>query len=206
MVATLSVPTLEEAVCLMKEAECRNPGPWVQHSFFAAQAAQLIASHCPSLDPSLAYRLGLLHDIGRREGVSDMRHALDGYFYLAEAGYHAAARICMTHSFPLKNVYAISGEWDCSQAEIDFANDFLKNIEYTQYDRLIQLCDAVALPTGFCLIEKRLVDVALRRGVNPYTVDKCKAFLQLQREFEQTIGRSIYEILPDVVANTFHGS
>ncbi len=204
MVTSLHVPTLEEAVCLMNEAERRNPGPWVQHSFFTAQAAELIASLCPSLDPALAYRLGLLHDIGRREGAFDMRHTLDGYSYLENMGFHDAARICLTHSFPLKNVFAISGEWDCSQMELDFANNFLSNTEYTPYDQLIQLCDALALPTGFCLIEKRLVDVALRRGTNAYTVEKWKAFLQLQQKFERWIGRSIYEILPGVVANTFH--
>lgn len=68
---------------------------------------------------------------------------------------------------------------------------------------LIQLCDALALPGGFCLIEKRLVDVALRHGTNPYTIPKWKAFLEIQREFEETIGGSIYALLPGVIENTF---
>ncbi len=201
---TFSVPTLQEASCLMNEAEVRNPGPWVQHSIFTAKAAESIASLCPSIDPSLAYILGFIHDIGRREGDFDMRHTLDGYYYLESLGFHDAARICLTHAFPYKNVNAISGEWDCSQTELDFVNVFLSNTEYSVYDKLIQLCDALALPTGFCLIEKRLVDVALRRGINFFTIEKWKAFLRLQQEFDDLIGRSIYEILPDVVSNTFH--
>jgi hypothetical protein len=47
------------------------------------------------------------------------------------------------------------------------------------------------------------VDVALRRGVNKYTVEKWKTFLDLQKEFEQTIGQSIYSLLPKVIENTF---
>ena len=31
--------------------------------------------------------MGLLHDIGRREGVTGMRHTLDGYRYLLEQGF-----------------------------------------------------------------------------------------------------------------------
>jgi hypothetical protein len=80
---------------------------------------------------------------------------------------------------------------------------YLARIEYSPYDRLIQLCDALALPDGFCLIEKRLLEVALRRGVNSFTVEKWKAFLEVQREFEDVIGCSIYSLLPGVVSNTF---
>ena len=49
------------------------------------------------------------------------------------------------------------------------------------------------------MIEKRLVDVALRRGINDMTVEKWRAFLELQRYFEKAIGRSIYSVLPGVV-------
>jgi len=87
--------------------------------------------------------------------------------------------------------------------ERKFVKDYLAGIEYTEYDRLIQLSDALALPSGFCLIEKRLMDVALRYGLNDYTLLKWKATLNLQQEFEQAIGQSIYGILPGVVSNTF---
>lgn len=203
MLTQLKVPTIEVATQLMGEAEKRNPGPWVKHSIFTAQAAKAIASAHPDLDPSTAYILGYLHDIGRREGVSGMRHVLDGYTFLMGLGFDDAAGICLTHSFPLKNIEAVSGEWDCSQEEYNLVNDLLSNIEYAAYDRLIQLCDAVSLPTGFCLIEKRMVDVGLRYGVNGYTVERWKAHLQVQREFEEAIGQSIYRLLPGIVENTF---
>jgi hypothetical protein len=199
----LKIPTHEQASQLMDEAENRNPGPWVQHSVFAAQAAERIAAQVPELDTSTAFVLGYLYDIGRREGVTDMRHILDGYNYLTSLGFTDAARICLTHSFPLKNIAAAAGKWDCSQEEYEFIKSFLASIEFTAYDRLIQLCDALASPTGFCLIEKRVVDVAIRRGVNELAVEKWTAYLAIQKEFEQIIGESVYHLLPGVVENTF---
>lgn len=68
---------------------------------------------------------------------------------------------------------------------------------------LTRLCDAIALPTGYCLIEKRLTDVALRHGVNDFSVPRWKAFINIQKDFEGVIGQSIYKVLPGVVENTF---
>jgi hypothetical protein len=133
-----------------------------------------------------------------------MRHILDGYHFMHSKGFGDAARICLTHSFPIKDVvFSIASEWDCSSEEIEFVRKYLFEIEYTEYDKLIQLCDALALPTGICLIEKRLLDVSLRYGTNEYSVPRWKAYLSIQQEFEQVIGSPIYKILPGVVENTF---
>jgi hypothetical protein len=203
MEQTFKLPTLDEANFIMDEAEKRNPGPWVQHSLFAAQGAALIASRLPSLDPSAAYIMGYLHDIGRREGVTGMRHLIDGYNFLMSKGFDDAARICLTHSFPAKNIHEVYGKWDCSPEEFNFIQGFLSICEYTTYDRLIQLCDAICQPSGFCLMEKRIVDVVMRYGIHKYTVEKWIAQFAIQAEFEQVIGESIYKILPGVIENTF---
>lgn len=187
----------------MEEAERRNPGPWVAHSAHTAAAARAIAGRCEGLDPEAAYILGYLHDIGRREGVTDLRHVIDGRRYLAGLGYDDAARICLTHSFPIRVADAVAGVWDCTPEELSAARGALREAEYTEYDRLIQLCDCLALPVGYCLVEKRLVDVALRRGVNEHTVARWTAYLELQRAFEAAVGTSIYDLLPGAVANTF---
>lgn len=65
------------------------------------------------------------------------------------------------------------------------------------------LCDAVSLANGYCLMEKRLVDVALRRGTNSYSVARWRVFFDIQQEIEAAIGRSIYQVLPGVVETTF---
>ena len=199
----MSIPTRQQAEELILYAETLNPGGWIAHSFLVSQAAEIIAARLSGLDPQSTGILGLLHDIGRRAGVTDIRHCIDGYNFLHGLGYDDAARICITHIFTIQDIAAANGVWDCSETEIRFIRHYLADVQYDDYDRLIQLCDALALPTGFCLIEKRLVDVAIRRGVNAATIDKWKATLQLKTGFEARIGKSIYELLPGIIENTF---
>jgi hypothetical protein len=201
----LNIPSPALAEDLMHEAQLLNPGRWVDHSVLVGQAAGILASHLPGLDPQAAAILGLLHDIGRRAGVTDIRHCIDGYTYLHELGFEDAARICITHIFTVQDIKAANGIWDCSENEIKFIQQYLAGLHYDDYDRLIQLCDALALPAGFCLIEKRLVDVAIRRGINSTTVAKWKATFQVKTDFEARIGKSIYSLLPGVIENTFGG-
>lgn len=192
-----------EAESLLAEAARLNPGPWVQHSRYVAQGAGLIAARLPRLDAEAAYILGLLHDIGRREGVTDMRHVLDGYRFLVSLGYEDAARVCLTHSFPIPFAGAGAGQWDAPPQDVAFVQEFLDQNPPDENDHLIQLCDSLSLPSGFCLMEKRLVDVALRYGFNEYTLPKWKAKLAIRRSFEAEIGESIYQLLPGVIENTF---
>jgi hypothetical protein len=202
-VQVLKIPTLQTAEEFLQEGQQLNPGPWVAHSRHVAQAAQAIAACHPDLDPQAAYILGCLHDIGRRFGVTGMRHVLDGYHFMQSKGYLDAAGICLTHSFPIKTAASGAARWDTTQAEYDFVEGYLDGIEYNLYDRLIQLCDSVALPTGFCLLEKRFVDVVMRYGFVPLTQQKWEAYFQIKADFESQIGRSIYSLLPGVVENTF---
>jgi hypothetical protein len=203
----MKIPSLKETTAFVADAEQRNPGAWVNHSLFAAKAAKAIAIGCPGLDPQTAFILGYLHDIGRREGITHNRHNLDGFNFLTHQGFDDAARVCLTHSFPVKNVHAVVGTWDnCSIADLELIQRYLDRIEYNAYDKLIQLCDCLALPSGYCLIEKRFVDVALRYGINEYTVLRWKAYLGLQNEFEKILNKSIYECLPGVMENTFRAN
>jgi hypothetical protein len=107
--------------------------------------------------------------------VADVRHILDGYRLMLERGFDDSARICLTHSFPIKLADAFATRWDCPAEEKHFVQDFLDHVEYSAYDRLIQLCDALSLASGPCLMEKRLVDVALRHGLNDLTLAKWRA-------------------------------
>jgi hypothetical protein len=199
----MNIPSLEQAETFLSEGQILNPGPWVQHSLFVGKAAEAIAQNHPKLDPQVAFILGYLHDIGRRAGMGDMRHTLEGYYFLIEKGFDYAARICLTHVFPIRDLNAVAGKWDCSKQEVDFLTEFLSCTEFDEYDRLIQLCDAIAIPSGFCLIEKRLIDVAFRHGVNDFSIPRWKAYMNIQKDFENIVGQSIYKLLPGVVENTF---
>lgn len=201
--SNLDVPSIEEAKLMLEEAGRLNPGPWIEHSLNVGRAAELIAQCDGELDKNTALVLGMLHDIGRRCGITNMRHSIDGYNYAMEQGYDLLARVCITHCFPYKNVDEICGKWDCSDEEYKFVKEYLDNVDFSAYDKLIQLCDALALPSGYCLIEKRMIDVVMRYGFGKFTLEKWKATFEIQRYFEERIGKSIYSILPNVVENTF---
>ncbi|SHJ77193.1 HDIG domain-containing protein [Hathewaya proteolytica DSM 3090] len=192
------VPTREEAMVFLKEAEKLNPGPWVEHSLYVAEAAKLIAERVEGLDSEVAYILGLLHDIGRRYGVTNERHSFDGYKFAMENGYDLWARICMTHGYLCKNVDDVCGKKDCTEEERNIMKEYLDNIEFSTYDKLIQMCDSLALPSGFCILEKRMIDVVMRYGFNEFTLEKWKITFEIQSFFEEKIGVLIYDILPNV--------
>lgn len=197
------LPTLEEARTFLKEAGKLNPGAWVDHSLNVGRAAELIAKADKELDSNVALILGLLHDIGRRYGVTNERHSLDGYKFAIENGYDLLARISITHAYLCKNVDDICGKKDCTAQERNFIKGYLDNIDFSAYDKLIQLCDALALPSGFCLLEKRMLDVVMRYGFNEFTLEKWRTTFEIQRYFEERIGTSIYSILPNVKETTF---
>jgi putative nucleotidyltransferase with HDIG domain len=199
----MKIPSVEEAEGFLAKAERLNPGPWVQHSKNVALAARLIAERIPDLDPEVSYVLGLLHDIGRREGRTNIRHLIDGYRFLADLGYEDVARISLTHSFPIADLEAYMGERDCSPEDLQFIEEYISSVEFNKYDRLIQLCDAIAPPSGFCLMEKRMVDVALRLGIDEITLSGWEARFQIMAEFDNEIGQSVYSILPGIIEGTF---
>lgn len=197
-----SLPDLATAEALLLQAEALNQGAWVPHSRHVALAARLIAEQHPDLDPDRAYVLGLLHDLGRRTGPNKDRHILDGYDALMALGYPAAAQIALTHSFPQQRPDELIGAWDGTPEEFQRMAERLLAVTYTEEDRLIQLCDMLALPEGLCIVEKRMVDIALRYGSSPQMVEKWRAKLALKAHFDRATGQNIYYLLPGIVETT----
>lgn len=192
----------EQAIELLNWAYAQNPGPWREHSLHTARAAEAIAKRA-GMDSERAWVFGLLHDIGRFEGVRGMHHIVAGYNLLMERGEPEVARICMTHSFPSGDPMSYIGKRDVSDEEWAFITDYMAGCEMDDCDRLLQLCDALALPEGICLIEKRLVDVAIRHGVTEYAQEKWRATLRIQKYFEEKMGCGVYSLFEDVIVNTF---
>jgi len=199
----MKIPGLAEASKMFDEAVRLSPGSWTKHSLAAAENARIIAGATDFLDPEASYILALLHDIGKREGNKQFMHVIDGYEYLAENNYTDAARICVTHSFPVKKIDSYSGEFDCTLQQKQFVEEYLSSIDYNEYDKLIQLCDALSTPSGACLIEKRLVDVALRHGFQDCTLDKWRAYLDIKEYFDEICQCNIYFLFSNIEDNTF---
>ena len=149
------------------------------------------------MDEEKAYVLGLLHDIGRRFGTRHLGHVYDGWQYMLSLGYDEAARICLTHSFCDKDLSEYIGKFDITAEEREELKQALDDAVYDDYDRLIQLCDALGAAEGVVDIEVRMADVKARYG--SYPQKKHDTNIALKNYFEQACGRDIYEVVGKLV-------
>lgn len=188
------LPTREEAEQFVRESEEIHPGPWGDHCRVAAWCAERIAEQCEGMDAEKAYIVGLFHDIGRRITVgTHFKHIIDGYRCMMEHGWDEAARICMTHSFQIKGIHTYIGNIDVPPEDAEEVEAYLTSVEYDDYDLLIQLCDALALPEGPVAMEKRIADITKRYG--SYPEEKRKRCYELRDYFEKKMGKNLYEVL-----------
>lgn len=188
-------PTREDAHRLLEEALTLNPGPWGDHCRVAAKCAASIAALC-GLDAEKAYVLGLLHDIGRREGVSHLRHVWDGMRFMHFLGYADSARICLTHSFPNFDPEEYCGQHDLPPEEEAQLRQMLLSVKPDDYDRLIQLTDALSGTAGIMDMESRMADVERRYGFYPEA--KKQKNRDNLRYFEMKAGRSLAATLKEI--------
>ena len=186
---------IEAAEKSLAEAEKLNQGPWVSHSKYVAEACRRIAEKCEGMSADDAYIYGILHDIGRYAGVSSEKHLIDGYRYCKARGWDKAAQICITHSFMIQDIKTSIGKFDVPEEDYIFMRDFVANAVYDDYDRWVQLCDALAMPSGCCILEKRFVDVAIRYGIHSFTIDRWKKTLEIKDMFESKAGCAIYDLI-----------
>ncbi len=194
------LPTKDEALQELKLAGEMNPGPWTKHSENVGIAARNIAHLIDGLDEEKAYILGVMHDIGRRVGIVDIpTHIYEGYKYCMEKGWDEAAKICMTHSF-LRMKEEFNYDPDSDQEKV--IKNFILNCEIDDYDRLIQLCDSLAVDYGFVILEKRFVDVTRRYGIMEDYINGWEVAFEIKEHFEEQMGCSIYDVLPDIGKTT----
>jgi len=186
--------TESEALEALKYAGKLNPGPWIAHSLNVGHAACLITQKTAEYDPEKAYVYGILHDIGRRYGFSHIKHTLDGYKYLCDTELKAAY-ICLSHSFPNKNIEEYQGERDLPESDLIKIEKLLKEYHYDYYDQLIQLCDSLCSTEGFVKMEVRWVDVAIRNGINDFIILKWKKLRDIKSAFNEKYSIKIERLL-----------
>lgn len=191
-------PTQQRAEELLAEAGKCNPGPWEEHSRVTAHCARKIARACPGMDAEKAYIVGLLHDIGRKFGVKHLGHVYDGWRYMSELGYDEAARICLSHSFNEGKLENYIGKFDITEEETEEIRQALSEMEFDDYDKLIQLCDSLAAAEGVVDMKDRMEDI--RRRYGRYPQSKWDRNMELKAYFEQRAGTDIYTIVGGIGA------
>lgn len=194
------LPTVEQAKQELEFAAELNPGPWIRHSLNVGIAARNIAQRVSELDENKAHVLGMLHDIGRRVGIVNIpKHVYEGYVYAMEKGWEEVARICMTHSYPLmKDEF----DYEPDTKEEKVVKEYIQNCRADDYDKLIQICDALATDYGFVILEKRFVDVTRRYGIMKTYIQGWNITFRNKEYFEEKMGCSIYDVLPGIEKTT----
>ena len=189
--------TVEKARELLEEARIKaSDDKWINHSICVGNSAGKIAEKL-NLDVDYAKILGYIHDIGRSVG-DGKDHVMQGYNYLKELGYDDEyANICLTHSYLNNDVYCTAGGFP---KDIPFRTKFIKNHEYTIYEKIINLCDLMCTDT-IMTVDKRLIDLIIRKGVHENTQYHIKETYKLKQYIDKQLGFNVYDLFPSIKDN-----
>ena len=81
-----------------------------------------------------------------------------------------------------------------------FLTEFIKNHEYTIYEKIINLCDLMCTSV-VNTIDKRLIDIIIRRGAYSNTQYHIKETYKLKEYFDNLLGYNLYYLFPEIKDN-----
>lgn len=168
-----------------------NFGKWVRHSYLIGKTARNIAREL-GMDEDVAYAIGCLHDIGKYDKDKGAKHIINGFNILRSETFFFPARIALTHSFIIKDVNSYSGKMNIGEDDKKFIEDYLYQIEYNDYDKLIQLLDG-SIKYEYLGIDERARRTKKKHGDNGYYDVKIKKLKDLEEYFNQKLKYPIYE-------------
>ena len=189
--------TVEKAREMLEEARGKTPDDhWINHSICVGNSAGKIAEKL-NLDVDYAKTLGYIHDIGKSVGEFK-EHVMNGYKYIKELGYDDEyANICLTHSYLNNDVYCTAGG---IPRDIPFRTEFVKNHEYTIYEKIINLCDLMCTDINMT-VDKRLIDIMSRRGAYENSQYHIKETYKLKQYIDKQLGFNVYDLFPSIKDN-----
>ena len=189
--------TSKKALKMLEDARGKTSSDrWIIHSICVGNTASKIAEAL-NLDSELAKTLGYIHDIGKQNG-DFKNHIMNGYYFLKEKGYDDEyCNICLTHSYLNNDVNCTAGG---IPTDIPFRTEFIKNHEYTIYEKIINLCDLMCTKV-VNTVDKRLVDIIIRRGAYSNTQYHVKETYKLKKYFDNLLGFNVYNLFPEIKDN-----
>lgn len=187
--------TVEKALEMLENAREKTADDhWIDHSICVGNSAGKIAESL-GLDVDKAKTLGYIHDIGKSVGEFK-NHVMNGYNYIKELGYDDEyANICLTHSYLNNDVNCTAGG---IPSDIPFRTEFIKNHEYTIYEKIINLCDLMCTDVNMT-VDKRLIDLIIRKGAYENTQYHIKETYKLKQYFDEQLGFNLYDLFPNIV-------
>ena len=198
--------TSEEARNLLEiERKTTNDDRWIGHCLSVGNSAGRIAKALEEkgykVDVDKTITLGYLHDIGKYNGESH-GHVMRGYTYLKDKGYDEEyCNVCLTHSYLNNDVTCTAGGGPKPE-DNPFLTDFIKNHEYTIEEKIINLCDLMCPQEGkIYTIDKRLIDLIIRKGAYSNTQYHVKETYKLKEYFDSLLGHNLYDLFPEIKEN-----
>ena len=109
--------------------------------------------------------------------------------------------ICLTHSYLNNDIICTAGGVPNSN-ENPFLTEFIKKHEYTIEEKIINLCDLMCSKQGkIYTIDKRLIDIIIRRGAYTNTQYHVKETYKLKDYFDNLLGYNLYDLFPEIKDN-----
>ena len=168
---------------------------WIEHSILA----KALEEKGYNIDVDKAITLGYVHDIGKYTGESH-GHVMRGYEYLKNKGYDEEyANICLTHSYLNNDILCTAGGIPDKEKN-PFLTDFIEKHEYTVEEKLVNLFDLM-YTTKILTIDKRLIDIVLRKGVFSNTQYHVEETYKLKEYFDNLLGYNLYDLFPEIKNN-----
>ena len=194
--------TSKKALDMLNNARGKTPHDgWIDHSICVGNTASIIAKALNkkgyNLDVEKVKTLGYIHDIGKM--VGDFKdHVMNGYNYLKEEGYDEDYyNICLTHSYLNNDVICTAGG---IPKDIPFRTSFIKEHEYTIEEKIINLCDLMCTRV-VNTVDKRLVDIIIRRGAYSNTQYHVQETYKLKEYFDKLLGYNLYDLFKEIKEN-----
>lgn len=192
--------TSDEALKLLDNSRgLAEDDNWITHCICVGNSAGKIAQKL-NLDEDFAKTLGYIHDIGKRDGYDHkIKHEIRGYDYIIKLGYDKEyASICITHSFLNNDINCVAGGVPSKDIyKYDFMKKYVEKHEYTIYEKIINLCDLMCKYNNMTL-EKRIIEIMLRRGCHENTVYHITQAQKLKREIDNLLGCSVYALFDNI--------
>jgi len=198
--------TANQALQLIENFRGKNENDrWIDHCVSVGNTAGKIAGALKdksyNIDVDKTIALGYVHDIGKYTDKTH-KHDIKGYEYLIGKGYDEDyCNICLTHSY-LNNDITCTAGWVPDITENQFLTNFVKNHEYTIEEKIINLCDLMCPPGGKVFtVDKRLIDLILRREAHSNTQYHVKETYKLKEFFDNLLGYNLYDLFPEIKEN-----
>lgn len=197
--------TSVEALSILNNSRGLAPDDnWIEHSISVGNAAATIAKAL-NLDEDKARALGYIHDIGKRNGWGDKKtisHTVSGYEYIKSLNFSEEfAEVCLTHSYLNNDINCVAGGLpNKKRSTYSFVNYFIANHKYTEYEKIINLCDLMCTQKVTTL-ENRLLSLITKYGTFDNTIYHITEAQKLKKHFDNKLGYNLYKLFPTILDN-----